>query len=144
MKRQKQLFFKTVRSDGSSVWAPPGLGRVYEIGKTYRFPKWAPAWLWSYQPMNRLVFSWRPESNAGNRVLICWGFVSLFDAAMIPVACFDTAESVTGFEYRYGSTYFTVVGEVFVPSDWRTAEHPKQCVLTFRRHYIFKENYSKL
>lgn len=37
----KQRFYKTVRSDGSSVWAVGKYRTIYEVGKSYKFdPKW--------------------------------------------------------------------------------------------------------
>lgn len=123
----KKLFYKTVRSNGGSLWAHPEKdGRIYEIGKTYTFPKKYPAHVFDYDSIFGLkgAYEARPEASAGNRVLICLGE---FEDREVP--CYAISDlykhGITKAEKGYGcpssyywrqcSTEFTVIGEIFVP-----------------------------
>lgn len=104
MKSKKQIFFKTVRHDGSSVWAPPGLGRVYEIGKTYRFRRNLPAHVFKPDPYSNLDATWwvRAEGTGGKRVLICWGIANLQIVPVVKIENFllDAPEYNTSFREK--------------------------------------------
>jgi hypothetical protein len=135
----KQILFKTVRSDGSSLHAPKGLGRKYEIGKGYRcrpgahFAEWGPKALQALGISE--IYYQRPESSAGNRVLICLGHATHESVPIFPFwdwsyghdKTFNKKDVLAGpLETRLVSTSFTVIGEIFVPSDARLNESKKR------------------
>lgn len=129
-----ELFYKSVRKDGSSIWAYPGRGgEVYEIGKRYCFPKDRPAYgfrpaAWSpyytTRPVEGLYAVWetRPEPIPAHRVLICLGE---FSQSRVRLAYWDELwmgvdKAPASFEtVAWTSCCFQVVGEIFVPESWR-------------------------
>lgn len=129
---EKQLFFKTVRSNGDSVWACKGLKRNYKIGQRYTFPSELPAHVFASKRKNALrdIYDSRCESSGGNRVLICWGKL---DYEYIP--CIDIHEKKWDREklihksLKECSDDFEVVGEIFVPNAYKSSEtKPKNSV----------------
>ena len=116
----KHVFYKTVRSNGASVWAPPPLGRIYAIGGHYEFPAYAPAHVFTRRgrfdvrdrELTGLYYN-RPEGEAGNRVLICFGELKLQIVSLLDIG-FDVDEPMGGMQV-FTSTSFDVIGEVFPP-----------------------------
>lgn len=126
----KKIFFKTVKSDGASVWAPEPLGRKYEIGKNYKFSEKLPAHVFDGEDRSLVDnYRFRVEKLGGNRVLICWGniateFITIFD--IYEKRWFE--EDIECIKYKYISrisTNFEVIGEIFVPQSWRNKESPR-------------------
>ena len=119
----KHVFYKTVRSNGASVWAPPPLGRIYAIGGHYEFPAYAPAHVFARKGVLRSyavelwgldeLYCGRSESDGGNRVLICFGELKLQVVPILDI-CFDDNPDV-GKLVVFTSTSFDVIGEVFPP-----------------------------
>ncbi len=133
----KRLFYKTVREDGSSVWAIGRFRRVYEIGKTYKFSKTYPAHIFLANEFGKLSYpnDWNKElppvtesagidvdriyknraeggTNGGNRVLVCYGNVF---TAKVPV--YEVEENwdlsmKPQMKWRFVSDNFTVIGEL--------------------------------
>lgn len=132
MTNTPQIFFKTVRTSGKSLWVPDPLARTYKIGQKYTFPSGAPAYIYgldqtgrfragSYFPFPKQDLSWshdviyakRAEASVGNRVLICFGFVERRD---IPFCSIDSPIwdfSNKGYIYDFCSNEFIVIGEIF-------------------------------
>ena len=134
---KRQMFFKTVRSDGRSLFAHGSLSRIYEVGKRYKFPKKLPAHVFTLKELglndfdSDRVYNYRLESGRGNRVLICYGFVKEeqvpcfdvfgswnFDAPYIP-----TARRSTSYD-------FMVIGEVAL-SKSHGGKRPDESTTTF-------------
>ena len=153
----KSIFFKCVRSDGSSLWAIDKYARKYEIGKRYVFDKKTPSHIFlvaknliyndyrlnycfddksTYDfkdiPLDNhdLIYKLRPEQSISPRVLICYGDVKLRKVAICDVTLnWDFASKyTTHFEERFTSTDFTVIGEIF-PS--------KKALTDNRRYHIY-------
>ncbi len=118
------MFFKTVRSDGTSVYAHGKLARKYEVGKRYRFPEQCPAHVFTFPGTTKLdsdmIYNCRAEEQGGNRVLICYGEL---EERCVP--CFDIYSSWWNFsmedvpmERRHCSTDFVVIGEIALPESY--------------------------
>ncbi len=130
----KQIFFKTVRNDYTSVWAIGKYSRRYEIGKRYTFDPELPAHVFGlnscgeyFTPYSgskfieqnidhQQVYEQRAE-NSGSRVLICYGEVKL---KQIPVCDIGqdwdfSDEWNTSPKWRFTSSDFVVVGEIDPP-----------------------------
>lgn len=76
------IAFKTVRHEGSSVWAVPPLAQTYHVGQKYTLPPELPAHFFSIDDIIRdegmplcwsSVYEQRREGCGGNRVLIALG-----------------------------------------------------------------------
>ncbi len=129
----KTIFYKTVRSDGSSLFAPSPLGRVYTIGEHYEFPDERPAFGFPTEdrmtPINNLenAYLYRRERWNGNRVLICYGKTEAKTIKIFGVG-YSTWNSSSGFDrivLALTSVSFDVIGEIFVPKSWVESEDPK-------------------
>ena len=130
----KQIFFKTVRENYTSVYARGPLCREYQIGKRYVFPAHLPAHVFididdNYDSSDINVFSpddvynIRSESSGGNRVLICLG-----EVIKKKVLCFDITFPIWDFNVSYMGDYyeirhtcydFLVVGEIPLPDSYQ-------------------------
>ncbi len=130
----KQIFFKTVRSDYSSVWAIGKYRKIYEIGKRYTFDPRTPAHIfgvrpcslgrtdyklrvyepdcqWEEQEINHdHIYNHRAEPD-GSRVIICYGEVR---KDRVPVCFIDNHWNFeqAPFQWRFVSDDFTVIGEI--------------------------------
>jgi hypothetical protein len=147
----KQIFFKTVRKDGSSVWAIGKFKTHYEVGKTYKFPASHPAHVFLVDENSHclypqhtgtpaaifdgdVVYKSRAERSGGSRVLICYGEVK---AKYVPTYEIDGNWNLNhkpGMAHRYVSSNFTVIGEIKPKvvdtertrdTQWRVIETPK-------------------
>jgi len=139
----KQIFFKTVREDYSSVYARGKLSKTYKIGEHYTFPEVLPAHVFPYcKGISQggagidfdFVYNSRKEVAAGNRVLICYG-----EVVRREVPCFDICDDSWNLnkifsgnfydkEQRETSVDFDVIGEIALPRGYygkRPLEYPK-------------------
>jgi hypothetical protein len=121
----KQMFFKTVKSNGRSVFARGSLCRTYKVGKRYRFRKEFPAHVFS-GILNRdgslngeYTYDERPELIRGNRVLICYGEVVKKQVPCLDVSldCWDLSGNSDNWVTRERETCadFVVIGELALP-----------------------------
>ena len=135
MKQENQVFFKTVRPDGSSVWAPKGLSQIYEIGKTYKFPYELPAHVFVLPDMAIAdVWDFRAEAGGGNRVLICYGNLETRRVPCLSVsyyAIWNFKKDVYKYVTRECSTEFTVIGEIFPPVVYEIVEKDPIKIIDF-------------
>lgn len=99
----KHVFFKSVRKDGSSVWAIDKFTKIYKVGETYTFPESHPGHVFTcvknrlngfYQKLfcisnhdnlenydlsdipfhdTQFIYDNRAENITSTRVLICYG-----------------------------------------------------------------------
>lgn len=119
----RRLCYKSVRKDGSSLFAPPGIGRVYEIGKTYRFPSYRPAFV--FEAMDRsltVIYTYRSEPFTSSRVLICIAH-GLRRGNVAIVKFWEPSLALT-YRWTAFTTKLTVIGEICVPASWQR-ERPK-------------------
>ena len=142
----KQIFFKTVREDGTSVWAIGQYCRRYEVGKHYKFDPRTPAHVFgldteysciepqsstAYFPEQSInhneIYAQRAESNGGNRVLICYGEVKI---QKVPVCHlfedWDLTKAWT--EWRFTSDDFDVIGEI--KASYRDHQYAREGTIT--------------
>jgi hypothetical protein len=126
----KQIFFKTVQNDYTSVFAIGKYKRKYKVNERYTFDEGTPAHVFGlnddgmYTPPNSeekklpiqnihhdLIYSKRAERGAGNRVLICYGEV---ETKRVPVCNIDENWNFSraSYKWRYTSSDFTVIGEI--------------------------------
>ena len=136
----KQIFFKTVRTDGKSVLATGVLEKTYEIGKRYTFSKDLPAHGFKGHADEswHKIYSNRKEDSMGNRVLICWGecerkTIKIFSfwkyegkrirLSTVLKELFEFSSSCCVRETILVSEDFEVIGEIFVPMDWISGEY---------------------
>lgn len=127
------MFFKTVKSDGKSVWARGPLCRTYVVGKRYRFRKEFPAHVFSgtFKTDGSLnveeTYLGRMEASRGNRVLICYGEVVEKTVPCIDVssACWDLLGFIYETANRETCADFVVIGELPLPS-WCLGVRPRE------------------
>lgn len=124
----EQIFFKTVRRDGSSVWAIGSYRTIYKIGQRYQFDAATPAHVFGfkdgaiasadacefYPKQNVFNYDWiygnRAEP-AGTRVLIGYGVVNREKVPVCSVTSnWDFSQAVH--RSRFVSRDFTIIGEV--------------------------------
>ena len=126
----KQIFFKTVHQDGTSIWAIGRFKIKYKIGGHYNFDPRTPAHVFGLDdkgqyricprsdsgPMpeqtidHERVYRWRAEQS-GNRVFICYGEVYL---GYVPRCTIEDDWDLVNAEkkYVYVSHEFDVIGEI--------------------------------
>jgi hypothetical protein len=117
-----RMFFKTVRSDYTSLFARGKLRRKYIIGKRYKFPADKPAhcFLSDDSSVDSVeIYEGRGECFAGNRVLICFGVVETRE-----VPCFEIEEiwdfrNHIPMEEKVVSKNFIVIGEIGLPKYYK-------------------------
>ena len=124
---ERQVFIKTVRSDGRSIYARGPLARTYEIGKRYTFPRQLPAHVGGRLADERNLFEayrYRPEYPAGSRALLCFGVCQRREVPVIPVDEAVWAQDDFGWHRasRKTCTDFEVIGEIFMPNEQRDGE----------------------
>ena len=119
-----QIFYKTVRSDYTSLYARGALRRKYVIGKRYRFHPDRPAHVFTLNGSNDLdyIYNRRVEKAAGNRVLICCGEVVPKEVPVFGICdkVWDFNLTINPLDYCTKDTCndFFVVGEVPLPSGY--------------------------
>jgi len=144
--KTNQVFFKTVRSDGSSLWAHPPLKKTYVIGQRYQFDKRLPARVFgdhfiqadgTFDPER--VYNDRAESGGGNRVFVCRGN---FFKLLVPVLDIGDLWTFSHTEHYLAeqscSSDFVVIGEIPLPAFYkgiRPAETPLSEY--YRGHVLF-------
>lgn len=140
----KSIFFKTVKSDGTSLYAVGKFKQKYEVGKRYRFPRKFPAHVFltggrKGNNPNALIdsgktYELRAEGGAGNRVLVCYGKLERREVPVFDVSSnwhLKDANDEYKQTLRWCSTDFTVIGELELPSSYngaRPAERPRHKV----------------
>ncbi len=123
----KQIFFKTVKEDYTSLYARGILKRKYEVNKRYRFPEDLPAHGFSNgnidlsDPLQRnLVYRHRYERDLGNRVLVCYGEAQTRDLFICDVCAdiWDLNNPTNMLPVRnLTSTDFIVIDELELPEE---------------------------
>ena len=136
----KQIFFKTTRESGASLYAVGKYKQIYKIGKSYQFSEKTPAhvfllkqerdksmssYCWNYHIPNSvdnvppeqilddhdLIYKNRAEKTTGNRVLICYGELSPRRVPVCNIAFnWDFRYAIE--KWRWTSTDFIVIGEI--------------------------------
>lgn len=129
---KRQMFFKSVRSDYSSLYARNGLSRIYTVGSHHKFSAKLPAHVFTLEESNRsvrgvegtlnsdLAYDYRAEGKTGNRVVICYG---LLKKREVPCLCvsdseWNFTEKDMSTETKWTSTEFTVIGEIALPQTY--------------------------
>lgn len=141
----KQIFFKSVRKDGSSLYAIGKYKKKYKLGQTYTFDEKTPAHVFvvckdikhgvytrlytfdkqgNYDLNNipfhkqQLIYSYRAESSVAEKVLVCYGELSLRAVRICDVdENWDFNDLATCSSCnQFTSTNFTVIG-VIVPTE---------------------------
>lgn len=146
----KNIFFKSVRKDGSSLYAIGKYKKKYKLGQTYIFDEKTPAHVFvvckdiefdSYQriltfqdestydlhdiPLDnqQLIYNYRAESSVAEKVIICYGELKIRN---VPICDIDENWD---FEHEYKCSYtdiftstsFTVIGQI-VPQRQHVAD----------------------
>lgn len=125
----KQIFFKTVNDDYTSVWAIGRFKKTYKVGKRYVFPKEHSAFVYGLSSGQKtikpnssekfpeqslldhdLIYGERAESS-GNRVIICYGEV-VSRAVKICTIGEDWNFSKAEYCLRWTCSDFIVIGEI--------------------------------
>lgn len=128
----KQIFFKSVREDGSSAYAVGKYKQIYEIRKGYTFNPKLPAHVFLYHsnlgvmvyptaltekiPIVDLInhdeiYRERPEALACIRVLICYGEVRILSVPVCDIN-WDWDFKTCEYKLRYTSDSFYIIGEI--------------------------------
>ncbi len=133
----REIFFKTVREDYTSVYARGILKKKYEVNKHYKFSPDLPAYVFCYEKVDlsnrqqrNKIYNNRYEKRGGNRVLVCCG-----ELKIRRVPCFDIYDKEWNFQNTkniqhtscFTSTDFLVIDELDLPEEYNGIRPPENC-----------------
>ena len=149
----KHIFFKSVRKDGSSLYAIGKYKKKYKLGQTYTFNEKTPAHVFvvcknieygiyvrayahhdrKYFDFNdipfhdqQLIYNNRAEDSVAEKVLVCYGDLNIRKVHICDIdENWDFNNAVTcKSRNQFTSTEFTVIGQI-VPTTAYTANKEK-------------------
>lgn len=112
----KRIFFKSVKSDGTSLYAKGRFKKTYKVGKSYRFSKQFPAFVFTApndEINSEIVYGSRPEASSGNRVMICYGELEEREVPRFEIdGDWRLNLAQDNLEFHQVSTNFVIIGEI--------------------------------